>query len=31
MWKDWHVKEEESYQKWSDWPRIGKNIENGCC
>jgi hypothetical protein len=28
-WKDWHVKEEESYQKWNDWPRIGKNIENG--
>ena len=29
MWKDWHVKEEESYQKWNDWPKIGKNIENG--
>ena len=31
MWKDWHVKEEETYQKWNDWPRIGKSIENGCC
>jgi hypothetical protein len=24
-------KREESYQKWNDWPRIGKSIENGCC
>jgi hypothetical protein len=30
MWKDWHVREEESYQRLNDWPRIGKGIENGC-
>jgi hypothetical protein len=31
MWKDWHVREAGSYQKRNDWPRIGKNTENGCC